>query len=154
MGRVLPIVVAIALLVYALIDCLQTDSARFRSLNRVAWIAIIVLIPLLGPILWLAIGKVRARPQRRPAAPPTRPLAPDDDPEFLRHLRDSDAKHEQMLNKWEADLRKREAEIKAKKDAEERAAAAAEELERRRQAEARKREDEARHHTDDEDESR
>nr|WP_246401074.1 PLD nuclease N-terminal domain-containing protein [Jiangella mangrovi] len=140
------------MLVYALIDCLQTDSARFRSLNRVAWVAIIVLIPLIGPILWLAVGKVRQRPQRRPAAPPARPLAPDDDPEFLRHLRDIDTKHEQMLNQWEADLRKREAEIKAKKDAEDRAAA--EELERRRQAEARKREDEARHHTDDEDESR
>jgi hypothetical protein len=151
-GRVLPIVVGIALLVYALIDCLQTDSARFRSLNRVAWIAIIVLIPLVGPVLWLVIGKVRARPQRRPAAPPARPLAPDDDPEFLRHLRDSDSKHEKMLNQWEADLRRREAEIKRKKDAEERAAR--EELERRRQAEARKREDEARHHTDDEDESR
>lgn len=145
MGRVLPVVVAIALLVYALIDCLQTDSARFRSLNRVAWIAIIVLLPLIGPILWLAIGKVRERPQRRAAAPPSRPLAPDDDPEFLRHLRDSDAKHEKMLNQWEADLRQREAEIQRKKDAEEQ--------ERRRQAEVRKGEDEARHHTDDEDES-
>lgn len=151
MGRVLPIVVAIALLVYALIDCLQTDSARFRSLNRVAWLAIIVLVPIIGPVLWVVLGKVRTRPQR-PAAPPARPVAPDDDPEFLRHLRDIDTKHEQMLNQWEADLRKREAEIKAEKDAEERAAA--EEVERRKQAEARKREDEARQHTDDEDDSR
>ncbi|SEF09582.1 Phospholipase_D-nuclease N-terminal [Jiangella alba] len=151
MGRVLPIVVAIALLVYALIDCLQTDSTRFRSLNRVAWVAIIVLIPLIGPILWLVIGKERARPQR-PTGPPPRPLAPDDDPEFLRHLRDSDSKHEQMLNQWEADLRRRESEVQRKKDAE--AAQAAEEAEARRQAEARKREDEARQHTDDEDDSR
>ncbi|WP_199521198.1 PLD nuclease N-terminal domain-containing protein [Jiangella anatolica] len=141
--------VAIALLVYALIDCLQTDSARFRSLNRGAWLAIIVLIPLVGPILWLAMGKQRNRPQR-PAGPPPRPLAPDDDPEFLRRLRDSDTKHEQMLHQWEADLRRREAEAQRKKDAE----AAAEEAERNRQAEARKREDEARQHTDDEDDSR
>lgn len=145
MGRVLPIVVAIALLVYALIDCLQTDSTRFRSLNRAAWVAIIVLIPLIGPILWLVLGKQRARPQR-PTGPPPRPLAPDDDPEFLNHLRDIDTKHEQMLNQWEADLRRREAEVKRKKDAEE--------AERRKQAEARKREDEARQHTDDEDDSR
>ncbi|WP_233552572.1 PLD nuclease N-terminal domain-containing protein [Jiangella rhizosphaerae] len=142
--------VAIALLVYALIDCLQTDSARFRSLNRVAWAAIIVLVPLVGPILWLAIGKLRDRPQR-PAAPPRRPLAPDDDPEFLRHLRETDAKHERMLNQWEADLRRREAEIKRKKEAE---ARAAEEAQRRKEAEARQREDEARQHTDDEDDSR
>ncbi len=149
MGRVLPIVVAIALLVYALIDCLQTDSTRFRSLNRVAWVAIVVLIPLIGPILWLVIGKERARPQR-PSGPPPRPLAPDDDPEFLRHLRDIDTKHEQMLNQWEADLRRREAEAQREKEAEERAA---EEAERLRQAEARKREDD-RQHTDDEDDSR
>ncbi|WP_205629517.1 PLD nuclease N-terminal domain-containing protein [Jiangella muralis] len=141
--------VAIALLVYALIDCLQTDSTRFRSLNRVAWVAIVVLIPLIGPILWLVIGKERARPQR-PSGPPPRPLAPDDDPEFLRHLRDIDTKHEQMLNQWEADLRRREAEAQREKEAEERAA---EEAERLRQAEARKREDD-RQHTDDEDDSR
>ncbi|WP_203453801.1 PLD nuclease N-terminal domain-containing protein [Jiangella aurantiaca] len=143
--------VAIALLVYALIDCLQTDSTRFRSLNRVAWAAIIVLIPLIGPILWLAVGKVRHRPQRPAAPPPRRPLAPDDDPEFLRHLRDVDDKHEQMLNQWEADLRRRETEIQRKKDAE---ARAAEEAQRRKEAEARQREDEARQHTDDEDDSR
>ncbi|WP_232827203.1 PLDc N-terminal domain-containing protein [Jiangella endophytica] len=142
--------VAIALLVYALIDCLQTDSTRFRSLNRIAWVAIIVLIPLVGPVLWLVLGKERTR-QQRPTAPPARPLAPDDDPEFLRHLRDIDTKHEQMLNQWEADLRRREDEIKHKKDAEQQAA---DEAERRKQTDARKSDDEAHQNTDDEDDSR
>lgn len=136
MGRVLPVVAAIALLVYALIDCVQTDSARVRSLNKIAWAAIIVLVPIIGPIAWLAIGKTRPRP--RPAAPPVRTqLPPDDNPEFLRQLRDLDNKHEKMLNDWEASLRKRE-----------------EELRRRREAEARQRDEEPRPRGADDDDAR
>ncbi|WP_084469451.1 PLD nuclease N-terminal domain-containing protein [Jiangella gansuensis] len=148
MGRVLPIVVAIALLVYALIDCLQTDSARFRSLNRFIWVAIIVLIPLVGPLLWLAIGK--AREQRRPVPPPSRPVAPDDDPEFLRQLRDIDTKHEKMLGEWEADLRRREQRMRGTdKPADEPMTE-----QERKDAELRKREDESRHGSDDDDDPR
>ena len=110
MGRVLPIVIAIALLVYALIDCLQTEQGRIRTLNKFAWLAIIVLIPIIGPVLWLLLAKVRTGGQ--PAAPPAREIAPDDDPEFLRQLREIDVEHEKMLGDWEADLRRREDELR------------------------------------------
>ncbi len=114
MGRVLPIVIAIALLVYALIDCVQTDSVRIKSLNRIWWIAIIVVIPIIGPVLWLLIAKDEAR--GGPMPPPKRQVAPDDDPEFLRQLRDIDNKHEKMLGEWEADLRRREDEMRQNDD--------------------------------------
>lgn len=114
MGRVLPIVIAIALLVYALIDCFQTDSSRIKSLNRIAWLAIIVLIPIIGPILWLVAAKADA--QQRPAPPPKPQVAPDDDPEFLRQLREIDNEHEKMLGDWEADLRRREEELRRPDD--------------------------------------
>ena len=110
MGRVLPIVIAIALLVYALIDCLQTESDRVKALNRFAWLAIIVLIPVVGPLLWLLLAK--ARPGGQPETPSRRELAPDDDPEFLRQLREIDVEHEKMLGDWEADLRRREEELR------------------------------------------
>ncbi|PSK96380.1 phospholipase D-like protein [Haloactinopolyspora alba] len=111
MGRVLPIVVAIALLVYALIDCFQTESERIRSLNRFLWLAIIVLLPVVGPILWLVLGKADPA-QQRAAEPPPQQVAPDDDPEFLRQLREIDQSHEKMLGDWEADLRRREEELR------------------------------------------
>jgi len=113
-GRVLPIVIAIALLVYALIDCLQTESGRIKALNRFAWLAIIVLVPVIGPLLWLLLAK--ARPGGQPEAPPRRELAPDDDPEFLRQLREIDVEHEKMLGDWEADLRRREEELRRGED--------------------------------------
>jgi hypothetical protein len=111
-ARVLPVVVALILAVYALIDCLQTDSGRLRSLNKPAWLAIILLIPVIGPILWLVTAKPDAQAKPRPAAPKAPPLPPDDNPEFLRELRNLDDEHEKLLNEWEESLRRREEEYR------------------------------------------
>jgi hypothetical protein len=110
-ARVLPVVVALILTVYALIDCLQTDSSRLRALNKFAWLAIIVLIPVIGPILWLAIAKIKTQPSR-PTQRPAQPLPPDDNPEFLRELRNLDEEHEKLLNEWEENLRRREQDLR------------------------------------------
>jgi hypothetical protein len=42
----------------------------------------ILLLPPVGGVLWLVAGQ----PKDVPVTPPARPLAPDDDPEFLRRL--------------------------------------------------------------------
>ncbi|AYY14801.1 PLDc_N domain-containing protein [Actinobacteria bacterium YIM 96077] len=114
MTRVLPVVIALALAVYALIDCLQTDSSSIRVLNKIAWAAIILLIPVIGPILWLATAKRPANP--RPPQPQPRPVAPDDDPEFLRELKNLDEEHEKLLNDWEDSLRRREENLRKRED--------------------------------------
>ena len=96
MIRALPFVVELALVLYALIDCLQTDDALVRNLPKVLWVFIILLFPLVGPIAWLVAG----RPQRTGPATggpmwgprqtrrqgPPRPKGPDDDPDFLKGL--------------------------------------------------------------------
>lgn len=114
--RLLPIIVALILAVYALIDCIQADPAEVRGPRRPVWIALILLLPIAGPVAWLVARRGmprtgRKRP-RRPSAPP--PVAPDDNPEFLRQLHDIDNKHEDLLSKWEADLRRREEEMRDK----------------------------------------
>lgn len=96
MGRlfVLVAVINVALLVVALIDCLSTDRADVRGLPRLLWAFVIVLFSPIGPIAWLLAGRVRRepagpafwRPTGGTAAAPRRPLAPDDDPDFLRQL--------------------------------------------------------------------
>jgi hypothetical protein len=81
MLRVVVVLVVIGLLVYALVDCLRADRRDLRLLPRPAWL-LLILVPLVGPLVYLLLG----RPARAAEEPVVRPLAPDDDPEFLRRL--------------------------------------------------------------------
>jgi hypothetical protein len=70
--------------VFAVVDAALIDRTRVRGLPKGGWIAVIVLIPLVGAVLWFAVGRVRlsdAGTVRR-----SRVVAPDDDPAFLRGL--------------------------------------------------------------------
>jgi len=95
MGRlyVLLFLAQIALAAAALISCLSAEEGDIAALPRWAWILIILFFPLLGSIAWFAAGRTPTTPRRTwragagfPEAP--RPRAPDDDPDFLRYLRD------------------------------------------------------------------
>jgi Phospholipase_D-nuclease N-terminal len=104
MLRLLPLLLILALTVYALIDCLARDEEEIRALPKVIWVLIILLFTPLGPIAWFLAGRVRrASVRREPGGPDEivggysmgsgssagrngRPIAPDDDPEFLRRL--------------------------------------------------------------------
>lgn len=94
MIRALFTIVSIALTVFALADCVQTDSDRVTGLPKWAWVVLIVLVPWIGPITWLLVGKDRSGSDPRGAGEGRRgPLAPDDDPDFLRRL-DEDIRRE------------------------------------------------------------
>jgi hypothetical protein len=108
--RALPVLVAVVLAVYALIDCVQTDPAEVPGPRRPIWLALIVLLPVVGPVVWIVASRLHRRPQRPRQAP--RVVAPDDNPDFLRDIRDVDEQHEKMLEQWEEDLRRREDELK------------------------------------------
>jgi hypothetical protein len=125
------------LLVFCLIDVLMTPEGAVRNIPKLAWVLIVLLFPLIGSIAWLVAGRPPAGahgdlPYKGnrgrtpwPATPtagfpeyerprPTR--GPDDDPVFLHRLQEdkqqSDAEHEDMLKRWEADLRRREEELR------------------------------------------
>ena len=68
-------VVAVALVLYALVDAAMSDPARARGVSKPVWVVMIVVLPVIGAVLWLAIGKARG-----PVPTPT--SAPDDDPRF------------------------------------------------------------------------
>jgi hypothetical protein len=86
--RILPFVVELALVVYCLIDLWQADTARVRNLPKALWVLLIVLVPLVGGVAWLVLG--RPQPLRGGGTPgygpPRAPRGPDDDPDFLRGL--------------------------------------------------------------------
>jgi hypothetical protein len=75
------LVMTIGLSVYALADCLQTPNPK--ALPKLVWIAIIVLIPVIGPLLWILFGRTNGRGWGRGDDDV---FAPDDDPSFLRDL--------------------------------------------------------------------
>jgi hypothetical protein len=114
-SRALLIILPIVLAVYALIDCAQSDADRVRGPRRAVWAAIILLLPVAGPVAWLVGGRPRSGP-RRPPKPVAPPLAPDDDPEFLQQMNEIDAEHERLLEQWERDLRRREDELRRNDD--------------------------------------
>jgi hypothetical protein len=120
MLRYLPFLLVLALWIYAFIDCLNTPEEEVRGLPKVVWVIIILLFGevLVGPIAWLVAGRVRRAPANGSTPSEwhrshrTTFVAPDDNPEFLHSLREENKKDEALLKDWEADLRRREEELK------------------------------------------
>jgi len=84
MAKVLLVLAAIGVTIYAAIDCLRSDDAEIRGLPKPLWLLLIVAFPLFGGVMYLLLG--RALAPGSPAARGTRTIAPDDDPDFLRTL--------------------------------------------------------------------
>jgi hypothetical protein len=90
-------VAVLALTVYALVDLFVTQTARVRAFPKPVWIAVIVVLPLLGPILWLFVGKNRGMSKQ------TAPMFPDDDMGFLGRIDRESA--EDRIRRLEEELR-------------------------------------------------
>ncbi|GAA5025832.1 PLD nuclease N-terminal domain-containing protein [Microbacterium fluvii] len=104
MPRVLLILalVATAFWVYTVVDCAVQPPTRHRGVSKPVWILIVVLLPVLGGILWFAVGRARASSLRVG-------LAPDDDPEFLGSIR-AKADQDERIRKLEEELARLDAE--------------------------------------------
>ncbi|RKR90602.1 phospholipase D-like protein [Micromonospora pisi] len=105
----------------ALISCLSADASDIRALPRFAWVLLILFFPLLGSIAWFFAGRPATATTGAPGAGPVRgpdrrrPVAPDDNPEFLNSLAAEQAKKDrELFERWEEDLRRREGEIRGR----------------------------------------
>ncbi|WSA24830.1 PLDc N-terminal domain-containing protein [Streptosporangium sp. NBC_01755] len=99
----MPLLVGLAILafwLYCLFDAITTPDEESRNLPKLLWVLIVVLLPTIGGLFWLLLGRPNG-----PRAPrsllaedtpprPEAPKGPDDDPDFLkdldRRLRDED----------------------------------------------------------------
>ena len=72
----------IALAAYAITDVLNKGQQEYFGIHRTAWIAIILLAPYLGALIWIGL---QMRGHGTSSDP--RQQAPDDDPDYLRWLR-------------------------------------------------------------------
>jgi hypothetical protein len=88
--------------VYALVDLARSPKAQVRLMPKMLWAVVILILGVIGVALWFVLGRPRVgyppsggggfggggfgggfgSGPRGPSAP----LAPDDDPEFLKQL--------------------------------------------------------------------
>lgn len=87
MLRVAAVLLGIALYIYFVIDVIRTPRGQTRTLPKFVWLLVVILIPLLGGLIWLALGRVWPAPGSR-FGRRRRPIAPDDDPTFLKQIGD------------------------------------------------------------------
>lgn len=86
--------VFLGLWIFCFIDVITTPETACRNLPKLAWVFIVLLLPLVGTIAWLVAGHPWDRTRlsaQRPGARPNQPQRvatnPDDDEEFLAGLR-------------------------------------------------------------------
>ena len=63
---------------------IRTDPRQTKGISKPAWIVVQIVLPVIGAILWFLIGRPRGTVPAR--ANYSHPIAPDDDPDFLRNL--------------------------------------------------------------------
>ncbi|MBO4161671.1 PLDc_N domain-containing protein [Micromonospora sp. MMS20-R2-23] len=101
----------------ALISCLSAEDEGIRGLPRFAWVLVILVFPLVGSIAWFLAGRPAPTGDRRGGWPSgtgsRRPVAPDDDPEFLKSIDERASRDDNALfQRWEEDLRRREDDLR------------------------------------------
>ena len=112
----------LALWAYCIFDVISTDEALMRNMPKIFWLIVVIILPTIGSVAWLLLGRPEKaglrpgdtstyRPQRiNPGRPG--PVAPDDDPAFLARL-DQESKR---LEAWEDDLKRREDDLRRREE--------------------------------------
>ena len=78
------LVIYVALISWCITDVANRPEREPFGLHKAFWVIFIVAVPYVGAIFWLV---AKYREGRRYGRGP-RPKGPDDDPDYLRHLRD------------------------------------------------------------------
>lgn len=109
-------IVSLVLAVVAVVQILGTEDLRIRNLPRIAWLLLVVFVPLAGSLAWFFAGRKPAGGQvARPQAPgaqfpeydrPGRAVNPnpEKDAEFLRRVR---ARAEEQRRRYEEQQRRK-----------------------------------------------
>lgn len=101
--------IVFAFWIWAIVDCITTDSDLCRNLPKGVWLVIVILLFDLGGILWLLLGRPMNKHWRpatgvERAAPPRRAVGPEDAPRFERSITDRRSEElDRQLASWEAE---------------------------------------------------
>ncbi len=142
--------VLVAFWIWALFDCISTDSALCRNLPKGLWLILVLLLPDIGALAWMLLGRPERagwRPGSTDYSAPRRPVGVEDSPRYSEVAGVSDRRSEELdrkLQEWEEEQRAAgdatASSGRADLDAWETELAAREEALRRRELEQRERE--------------
>jgi len=122
--------VLLGLWLFAIFDVISTDAALCRNLPKFFWLMIVIMLPDIGSIAWLLLGRpelagfrpgaTTMRTTRRPVGPEDAPTYQSRSDELNRRLEDWEADQRRRqgelqsrdLGAWEAELHKREEELR------------------------------------------
>ncbi len=100
--------IVVLLMVFSVVDIAVLERSRVRFLPKLAWIVLVVVLPIAGPVIWFIVG--RGRPgegysvaSTNPTIHRLGPIAPDDDPDFLGRLH-REQEQEQRIRELEKRL--------------------------------------------------
>jgi hypothetical protein len=84
MGRYLPIIIIVLLMIYCVVEVAQAPPYAVRRMPRWLWATAIICLPLAGAVCWLLLG----RPNGESLGTKQRktPKAPADNIDFLRAI--------------------------------------------------------------------
>ncbi len=107
--------VLLALWVYCIFDVIASEDTLIRNLPKGLWLVIVIFLPDIGSLAWLALGRplyAGWRPgDTASRRPPRRSLGPEDRDDFP--VRED---KEDRLRAWEENLRRREDELRRRDD--------------------------------------
>jgi hypothetical protein len=114
----IPILLAVGLTIFTVIDIALIDRSRVKGLPKLIWILICIVLVVIGPVLWFLLGRERLIDPSQAGGsfgprPRRGPVAPDDDPEFLGKLNRESAQ-EQRIRDLEERLREIDDDDKSK----------------------------------------
>ena len=111
-------VVGLALLVlwiFCILDVISTEDVLCRNLPKYVWLLIVIILPDVGSIAWLLLGRpagagFRLGSQVGVYKPQKRAIGPEDSPDFLASM------ERKRLESWAQELRRREEELRRKEN--------------------------------------
>jgi hypothetical protein len=114
-------IVGLALLglwIFCILDVISTDEVLVRNLPKLFWVFVVIFLPTIGSITWLVLGRPVGAGFRLGShvgvyRPQKRVLGPEDSPTFSSNM------ERLRLEGWEAELKRREEELRRREQGEE-----------------------------------
>lgn len=78
--------------IFTTVFAISAKPSEVRLLPKWLWVVLCLIVPIIGGLLYITIGRPISKPGF--TARGTRVVAPDDDPDFLRNLRERLAKND------------------------------------------------------------